>query len=740
MSTSKLKSKGGGTPLLEVISSLRTNLTERGNEFANSAQGVVSMESMEQHTPAFAALQNNFETAQQIVAEAFSGAVDGRKPSFESLTEAQKDAGAITLLAYSNPALYAQNAYKMKTTVSNESLVVVEPTVSGAGGTLDYRNDLNPSLEAFSDQELKQHIAFSIAYNVQAARQDEFAEAFYPTTVVTPDQAGLDITVRQIVVFNEVRHKLNGKTLSFNRTNLIDAVIDASILANESTKLVPHYVTGPDGNEDNFVDTALVPTTTLKIDGFDITTGALTVSKSIGLIGVSQHAGLLGAGILDHTDTVDARANLDTLYVAFGGDADATPAVAPTVVPFKVSRLPRSGFNKSVEGNFKEMSLQFTTSDLVLSEDTKDVANASPIAGNFSVITTNNYRVKLSVKVSGTLNTEVGDVNVWATKVDVAAIYDEDGNEVSLTAGQGAAAVAQLKDISVLGYTLDARRNNENRRTRGLQVDSTEYTERFTIPFGPPVSTPAPVGSNRDASDMTQLITTTRIRNSNNAVTSLLNYAEVLKATVAGINGNMPVPQIEGIGRLLIKRPFYEEVDVNVMEQINSTKSHERAVDVQGILVNVIRDVAYRMYQESGYQPALDALTGGEAAKPTLLIGTDQQLVRHLMIEGDSRTTGIGLDSKVVVSADSRVRYKIFLTFTRPEQTGPDALSFGTHAWMPELASAITVSRNGATIKEAMVQPRNRHINNLPIMAVINVDAEGLKEALALKTETPPTP
>lgn len=736
MSTQILKKKGGGTPLLDVISSLRTNLTERGNEFSDATKGVVSMEGMDTATPAFANLQHNFESAQQIVKDAFGTAVDGRKPSFESLSEAQIDAGAIALLANANPSLYAQNAYKMKNTVSTESLVVVEPTISGIGGSLDYRNELNASLEAFSEQELKQHIAFSIAYNVQAARQDEFSEAFYPTTVVTPDQAGLDITVRQIVVFNEVRHKLNGKTLSFNRTNLIDAVIDASILANESTKLVPHYVTGPDGNTDNFVPVASVPSTVVKIDGFDIPTGALIVSKSIGLIGVSQHAGLLGAGILDHTDTVDARANLDTLYVQFGGEA-TDPA---SVVPFKVSRLPRSGFNKSVEGNFKEMSLQFTTADLTLSSDTKDVANAAPADDNFDVITTNNLRVKLAVKVSGTLNTEIGDVNVWATKVEVAGVYDEDGTEVSVASGIGAAAVAQLGEISVLGYTLDARRNNENRRTRGLQVDSTEYTERFTIPFGPPVSTPAPVGSNRDASDMTQLITTTRIRNSNNAVTTLLNYAEVLKATVAGINGNMPVPQIEGIGRLLIKRPFYEEVEVNVMDQINSTKSHERAVDVQGILVNVIRDVAYRMYQESGYQPALDALTGGDAAKPTLLIGTDQQLVRHLMIEGDSRTTGIGLDSKIVVSADSRVRYNIYLTFTRPEQTGPDPLSFGTHAWMPELASAITVSRNGANIKEAMVQPRSRHINNLPILAVIKVDAESLKEALSLKTETPPTP
>ena len=75
-----------------------------------------------------------------------------------------------------------------------------------------------------------------------------------------------------------------------------------------------------------------------------------------------------------------------------------------------------------------------------------------------------------------------------------------------------------------------------------------------------------------------------------------------------------------------------------------------------------------------------------------------------------------------------RMRDKIVLTFVRGESNGPDALAFGAHAWIPELASTVTVNRNGATNKESQVQPRNRHVNNLPVMAMINVVK--LKEAL----------
>jgi hypothetical protein len=128
----------------------------------------------------------------------------------------------------------------------------------------------------------------------------------------------------------------------------------------------------------------------------------------------------------------------------------------------------------------------------------------------------------------------------------------------------------------------------------------------------------------------------------------------------------------------------------------------------------------YRMYQQSRYQAALDAYTGDPSQRPILIVGTDQILSRHLMVAGDTRTFGTVFDShRLVVSQDERMYGKVVLTFARSDVSGPDPLSFGTHAWIPELTSSVMVNRNGATIKEAMVQPRTLHVNNLPVMAVL---------------------
>ena len=339
-------------------------------------------------------------------------------------------------------------------------------------------------------------------------------------------------------------------------------------------------------------------------------------------------------------------------------------------------------------------------------------------------------------RVDGEANVQTGNVKVYAAPVKVASIQDVDGNEVGMSSGAGATVAAALATATVIGYELKAARTNSNRRTRGLLLDTNDITNRYAIPLGAPISVPSPVGSNRDARDLEALVAAARIRNSNNAVTRLLNYADTLRAYVGGNKRKEGVPSIEGMGRYLVT-PFFEEKELDLPALINSVRDMDRAQDINALLVNAIRDVAYRMYRDSGYQPALNATVGG-SQEPKLLIGTDVVLQRHLMVTGDSRTFGISFrEYEIVSSFDSRMKNKIVITLTRAGASeGPDPLTFGTHAWIPELASTINVARDGATTAEAMVQPRNLHINHLPVMAVITV--KGLDEVLTAKVNEGP--
>ena len=712
---SRISKSSGMSPLGRAVQELNTIIAQRGADFASAemTDRVLSMESLDDRE--LQELKYHSDEIKEVIRETF------RSCGMESLSDAQLEAGVIAASAAGNPLAYAERGYAMDK-ISTEGVSVFEPIMSGQGGQMDFRNAR--SMEAFDEKELRNGIAFSTGFNVQAARQSAFAEALYPTYVLSPDQAYLDITVKRPVVYNEFRHATSGRAADFKQRNLVEACIDATILADNATACIP-VVLADNSNLDYFAPAALYTPVVRKQSGVDVTTAPLVMNKDIDLIGISTVPGLVGNGIMTNTDALDSRLSLEALYLrapnVAGDDID--------FIKFDVSRLPRNAFSKTVEGQYRELGLQFRTESLLLTKDTVNVDGAAPSV--LAAIKTNDWVVRLKVNVDGTANVQFGNVNVYASGLTVMSILNSAGQEVSLTSGAGLTLVQDLARATFGHYDINATRTNSNRRTSGLQADVTEFTNRHPIPLGSPLSAPAPVTAPRDGTDLQVLTAMARTRNTNQAITTLLNYGETLKAYVAAV-ANGAMPEIEGAGRYLLKEAFYEEIDLDLEAQISSLTSSDRAADISALLVDTIREVAYRMFTDTGYQAALDLLTGGASQLPELFIGTDPKMIRHLMISGDTRTAGIGFKANIVSDLDSRVENKIFLTFTRPEAAaGPDPLSWGTHAWIPELASVVNVNKDGATIRQSMVQPRNRHINHLPILAVINVT--GLKAALTSK-------
>lgn len=717
---SRLKKYGNqNNELANAVDTIHHTLLERGSEIATgeTVRNLVSLESLDQ-----TGLQQVSTHIEDVMGE-LKHSLEGIS-GFEELSPAQLEAGAITMMAAGDPARYASAGYG-KRVASMEGVTMIEPERSGPYGALDFR--AKPSMEAFDERELRDFLPFSVAFNIQAARQDAFGEAFYPTTIITPDNPGLDLTVRRTVVFNEVRHALTGDATDFKRRNLLEGVVDHTILADESTTVVP-WIAKDNSNADKFAPSADVAPWVRKIDNVEVETAPLRMDVDISLIGISQHPGLLGAGVTDSTDSLDHRVTLDNLYLKVGD----------SVLKFDTSRLPRSSFVKSVEGGNREMTLAFTSADLTITPETRAVDGSEP--AELQALRDAGLTVKLSVHVNGTVDVETSNIRVWAAGVKVASIFDEQGVQYGLGSGTGAAIVTAFSNASMKYYDVFATRSNLNRRTRGLLVESVEYTERYPVELGAPISTPTPIGSNRDSAVLTPLVTAARIRTSNNAVTTLLNYRETLRHTVGSNRGRQPIPQIEGIGRFLVT-PFFEELELDMEQIINSVTSHERAADVKAVLVDAIRELAYRMHRDSNYQPALDALTGTAGQMPELVIGTDSVMIQHLMVQGDPRTAGIGFEHTVVGTNDVRMKDQIIITFRRKSANGPDPLSSGLHAWMPELTSNIQLTRNGATVKEAAVQPRSRHINTLPVMASIRVKNldKVLKSKVPVLTSAPST-
>lgn len=717
--------KNGQTPLAAFVSKFATEYKSRGSEFSSEdiAKHSLSLESL--NDGQLGELDRYASDMQREISDALVEAkVVGDTASLESF---QLDAGVVIAAASGNPGEYHSRATNL--TVSNEGAdSVVAPEANGVWGSLSFSDVV--SVESFDDQPLDKHVPYSIAFNVQASRQDEFGEAFYPTTVITPDQAGLDLVIDRTLVMGEQRHNSSGKVAGWNRRSILDGIQDVTLLDNNAVKLVP-AVAEDDSNADAFVADALVAPREVSVNKVAVTTAPLKMGKEVDLLGISEHPGLIGAGLMDSTDSIDARIGLANLYLNVTGeesDGSGGTNTVNEVYRFPVSRMPRADFVKSVEGDHREMNLVFNTRDLPLDGSSKTVAGAA--SSLLQVLADENLRVRLKVSVNGTANLETAALGLHTTPVEIAGVYQYDAGADSWTElpldGTLATQVKNaITSMEVVGYDLNATRSNQNLRTRGLLLNVNRRTERYTIPMGSPISVPAPIGSDRSASDLTALVTAARIRTSNNAVTSLLNYAETLKQYVE----NLPTYDedglaIEGIGRYLVN-PFYEFLELDLEQELNSISSHERNFDVKALIIDAIREIAYRAYRDTNYQAAIDAMTGTAGQKPVLVIGTDRTIANHLQITGDSRTAGIDFEHRIVSSDDKRMFGKIVFSFVRPNAQGGDPLSFGTHAWIPELTSTVQLTRQGATVKETTVQPRSRHVNCLPILG--EIDVKGLE-------------
>lgn len=732
---SKLSSKQA--TLLDAANSAVADIGLQGSGVTSkeTVNNLVSLESLDSVNRAN--LGSSLDAAQRVIEAAFGEqvSVENFKSPFSdkttSASEAQRlrnvalESGAVAALAMGNPVAYARAALSTESVAPAGGALVNLPA-DGAVGSMGYTQ--NVANEAYDETELHKFQAYSIAFNTMAARQDAFGEGFYPTIVISADQGGADLSVRRQRVHDEVRHALTGKPTDFGFKTLLSAAIDPTILADDSTRLVPYRdptVAAPE----NLLNTDQFGQKSVLVAGVDVPTAPYKFGKSIDVMGISGYAPLMGAGVLDQTDAVAPRASLSTVYLSGGTNAgDDLPVVA-----FNTLGLFRSSFVASTEGRDKEMTLMFKFSDMVIDENTAAITGAAVPA--FAAIVSGHLTVHATVTISGTLDLQFGTVTLNSSAVQVTKITDNTGAALSLTTGTGATVKAAVEALPLVGFDLQAYRTNSNRRTPGKRLDVETIRERYTVLVQPPMTVQRPATADGEAAELEALINGVRLRNSNNAVTALLNQAAILKSVVRGPN-SPSTAEIAGLGRLLVE-PFYEELTLDMLQSMNSIKAHERAEDISATLVQAIRDLLYRMYQFSGIQAALDAQnpTGNEA--PTVLIGTDQTIVRHLMVQGDTRTFGTQFeDARVVVSQDSRIRNKIFVTFTRSKNLEQlDALRFGSHLWIPELVSRMPVSRNGATNMEAMVQTRNLHVSHLPVLGLIKVT--NMPAALVDKTLQP---
>lgn len=726
---------GASAPLDTLIQSFNNNFTHRQAELKDPrlTKGLtMAVESLDESTKA--SLTASLGSIRQMVIESFEGvpgvnlghmgdpiAAAGEEAGTQvgadtaGLNENQLQAATAVAMAFADPLAYAQAATNTATLPGAQGVTMAS---EGIGGQLQHFKETVMATEAFSEQPLRQMMGWSVTLAAANARQDAFAEAWFPTTVLTPADMGLTLTIARSMIVNTPIHALDGAPNNLGRVNLIDAARHPELLEDESTRIVPvvpQDVNSPirkflvDGYASWQVD----------IDGFKVPTAPLAFGE-VGLINISTPNHMAQQGVMELTDAVGQGARLDFLVAKLGND----------FIKINVRNLATSGFLPAQEGEAPRQVLSFETRDLPIHAGTKTSSGA---ALAWPEVVDNNLTIRYAVDVSGSLDLQTSIARVNGNIIGISAILDAEGNEITMEDGVGKIVADKFKaDFKLVGWYPFAVRTNENKRQLGKLLDVLEQRYCYGIPLTAPISVPAPVGSAKPAQNLEALISAQRRRCSNAAITTLINHAGLLADYMAGQRRKGTMPQLGSIGRLVV-HPFYEKRVIDAAAAVQTLRDNDKAIDIAALLTNTIKDLAADMLIQSAYPAALEAsLTGSKSVK--LLVGTDIKIGQHLQVVGDLRTFGPMFSNMTVVTTlNKKMDGRVFLTLTRDSESNvPDVLQFGWHAFMPELVSVVQVSRNGNTRQEATVQSRYLHICNLPILAEIEV--KNLSQALYNKS------
>ena len=704
-----------------AIGAIATRLKEQGMSLATQevTGSVLALESLalserpEDHNRLDAVKRTSDEMLKDLQAAFEAAGIDAA-----ALTGAGLEAATMTALAMGNPRAFAEKA---TTALGGVDFGKDSRRAINAG---DVR--MKAAFEAFDDRELRELLPFSVVFNGFGIRQSDFSETLYKTVVLSPDQASVQVSVPRSLVFNEVKHELTGQAANFYMRNVLDAVMDPTVLATaNSLEIVPVKTVA---NAANFA--AGFVAAPVEVPGGSVDTAPLALGVTMDLLALSNTPNLNG-GVQDSTDALDHLLGLKNIYIRVADNTAPTPVESL----IKVETQFRSGahFLPASEGVDTRMVLNFQADDIVLTGASKDITGA--VAGALAHLTAGgreNWVVRLSVNMSGSATLHTGNIQVITGPLQIDGVWDmSTGEPVAVTGAPLTALKAAIPTMEVVAWDARAYRSNVNKRLRGILTDTFTETERIMVPMGSPISMLSAVTSSKAAENIETVVNTSRYRNDSNAVAQLLAYANVLKGLNTASYAAGKVPNIFGSGRHLLKRPFYEYIQLDIAAEINNLTSTDRQGDVASVIVNVCREVLYRAVRETNYMAALTAYHGHEV-KPQVVFATDTNILPHLIVNGDNRLASVGYENyKLVASPDNRMVGKLFITFTLPNTEGVHPLSFGNFLWMPELAATVPASRNGTVINEATVHPRCIHVNNLPLL--IEIDIQNLAEALTKK-------
>lgn len=685
-----------------MVASLRTD----GVLTPDAELSVVSMSNESFNTPLALKAASLMEGLQTTIESYIK-----QNPTFGTSNATPQQVQAVTyaLTSAMNPRASIQRLGSKQAYATSGPTDVYLPDNSG----LDPSKLGQKSLEAYDTKPNDETLQFTASYAMATATQNPFGELFYKTINLSPDQYAIEMEIPLISVHEQVRYELEKRLTDFHKLNIVNAEIDHTILKNDTLKIVPVW---RDQTKDAFVDAAdVAPFSTVLESGESIQTAPLRVNYRTSLMRVSNTDAQLAKGNPDQTDALDPGAVLEGVYVRFGGENGE-------VVRFDTKNSPMNQFVETRQGLTRRMSLDFTTDSAHIGARTRKhdgsaLTQLAVFQGDAAM------KVWFSFSIRGDISLEDTSYEILAGGMVVNTLKNAQDVVLDLDAPGQAAVKALLASAKIIGMDIDARKVNSNLRELGQLANFNTYRQTYGVSLGSPLAVQRPItnGDSQDALHAAALAYLCKVRQSNQAVTSLLAEVETVRQYEKRTNQLGRTPEVMGISAFLID-PVLEEMEIDLDKEVTTTAQHQRYQDVTTILTDSSTIMAYRMWQRSNWQAAANLLEGTEARYPEVGMGTDMVLGQYLITQGDMRTVGPDFSYKKAMSPDRRIYNKIFLCLNYPAANPgvPHPLDHGMMLQKPEVVAALNLSR-GSHSRELIVHPSFRHIPLSPVLGVITV-------------------
>jgi len=576
------------------------------------------------------------------------------------------------------------------------------------------------SIEHFDGRNIDIFQAATFTYNVEAATQDPFSEAFFPTVIGDVNTGGVKISIRSTKVMNEfLRTTAKSDGRKFNRKSIISALSDQKgILASDQLRLVPvvggafDELLSLDLKKDKFYDAA----------GEKVETAPYKLGVSLNVIGASQSATLLAKGVMDNTDTLDTNLPIENLYFE--------TAVATEILKVDVSNLSGAAFVGGQRGDSKDLVLSTRAKLVVNFSDAKDFVAGGDIAGMKALPA--GTKGLFDVELYGSGNAADGEVTVIVGKMELVGAKDAVGKDIDPADAAYAAIKVEADALKAVGVDIGARITNSNLRRKGIHITSTLNSEILPVSSKTPIYTESPVSmqnvGDHDGAFVTDLLAITGIISNFSAVSTLTGFAKFMESQ----KGVSPADISTGAVGQAIVNPYFKSVTMNLDFFVDGVRSGERRDDIKGALINNIANEVSAMMSGSGFNNYKNYVSRN--AKTEIVIGTFPALAAFL---GNDIDLGNGCIGKVVSTDNTDISGKIYVSITGGAKNAQDVAvdRFGSRLFVPSLVSQVITSENGATTNKTVVNPLESHLVTLPVLVEFNVT--GLSSVL--KKTTPLT-